>query len=98
MLIGLMVPLMVIIAMMIKCDGTGPVLGREKDRDKSGKLIVLLKFRTKYVTAKSSSFTRHRDTMPLVGQLLHYTRLDQLPGLFGVLRGRATLARLITWD
>jgi lipopolysaccharide/colanic/teichoic acid biosynthesis glycosyltransferase len=98
MLIGLTLPLMAVIAMVMKCHSRGPVFERDKHLDKNGTVIVLLKFRTRPVIHKSRTFTRQHDSMTPVGRVLHHARLDQLPGLFSVLQGKATLARLMHQD
>jgi lipopolysaccharide/colanic/teichoic acid biosynthesis glycosyltransferase len=89
-LIGFTLPLMAIIALLLKLEGTGPVLARQKRLDKDGKEIALLRFRTEPQHG-------YADRTAL-GETLYNTRLDELPKLFNVVRGEMSLGRFLTLD
>lgn len=73
-------PLMAIIAVMIKCEGgPGPVFERHQRIGHDGRRFQVLSFRT-------GQKGTNRQTPPL-GQFLKSTRMDALPQLFSVLRG-----------
>jgi exopolysaccharide biosynthesis polyprenyl glycosylphosphotransferase len=88
-------PLLPIIALLIKLDSKGPVFHRQERVGKDGKTFTLWKFRSMYVDAE-------RDTGPVwsspedwrvtrVGKLLRRTRLDELPQLYNILKGDMSL-------
>jgi lipopolysaccharide/colanic/teichoic acid biosynthesis glycosyltransferase len=80
-------PLMAIIAIAIKCDSAGPVL-HWRDRVRGGgRRQTFLNFRT---TVADGAWTR-AGQLTRVGQFLRYTRLEELPQLFDVLRGESRL-------
>jgi lipopolysaccharide/colanic/teichoic acid biosynthesis glycosyltransferase len=83
-------PLMAIIAIAIKCDSAGPVLHRRTRVRGSGGCLMLLSFRT---TVAGDTWTR-TGQFTRMGQLLRYTRLEELPQLFNVLRGECRLTEL----
>ena len=71
MLLVLALPLMVVVAIAIKCDGPGPIFVH-RQRFAAGRQYIALKFR--------SPPTR-------VGRFLRYTHIENLPQLVNVLRG-----------
>jgi lipopolysaccharide/colanic/teichoic acid biosynthesis glycosyltransferase len=87
----LLLPLLMIIAVAIKCTSSGPVLYRQPRLGHCGRPFSLLKFRTMHVDAE-----RHGPqwcqgdsdprTYPL-GRFLRKSHLDELPQLWNVLRG-----------
>jgi lipopolysaccharide/colanic/teichoic acid biosynthesis glycosyltransferase len=84
--IVLSLPLLAIIALTIKLHSGGPVLVHEDRRVAGGRRIQVLKFRT---TAKrrDQSASDAREYPTAMGEVLHYTRLVDLPQLINVLRG-----------
>ena len=80
-------PLMTFIAIAIKCDSAGPVLHWRGRVRGGGRRQMLLKFRT---TVADGAWTR-AGQLTTVGQFLRYTRLEELPQLFNVLRGESGL-------
>jgi lipopolysaccharide/colanic/teichoic acid biosynthesis glycosyltransferase len=95
-LIILTLPLMSIIAVAIKLESQGPVIERQRRRDEDGRLVLLLKFRIAHI-AQNGNFNRVRSGTR-VGEVLQYTRMDELPKLFNVIRGQTTLAHLMESD
>jgi lipopolysaccharide/colanic/teichoic acid biosynthesis glycosyltransferase len=77
--------LMILVALAIKLESTGPVLERRDCIGHGGRRFQMLKFRT-------TAYDPGRSTPPWarqltrVGQLLRYTRIDALPQLINVLR------------
>jgi lipopolysaccharide/colanic/teichoic acid biosynthesis glycosyltransferase len=80
-LVLLLAPLMLGIALAIRCDDRGPVLTRRTMVGRQGRPFVLLGFRT---TGVEAGRTR-------VGAVLRRCSLDGLPQLFNVLVGQMSL-------
>jgi exopolysaccharide biosynthesis polyprenyl glycosylphosphotransferase len=101
----LFAPLMLLIAVAIKCDDGGPVLFRQTRVGRHGRSFVMLKFRSMVVDAESRQrelveanegagplFKLRRDPrITRVGTILRRYSLDELPQLFNVLGGRMSL-------
>lgn len=82
-------PAIVVIAILIKLDSSGPVLYVPQMVGKSGKLFNLFRFRTMYVDGsdhleQGKGFTR-------VGRFIRNYSLDHLPTLVNVLKGDITV-------
>ena len=89
-LIAFTLPLMTIISLAIKIDSHGPILSRTYSlRGKGNNRIPLLKFRT---TPHDPRTVRRSPRRTRVGQFLYFTRIDELPLLFNVIRGDLRLA------
>lgn len=91
-LFGLLVflPLMAVVALVIKCTSKGPVLFRQKRVGRHEKIFYVLKFRTmvdKAETLGSSVTTGVDPRITPIGRVLRKTKLDELPQLFNVLLG-----------
>jgi exopolysaccharide biosynthesis polyprenyl glycosylphosphotransferase len=105
-------PLMLVIAVAIKFDSSGPVLYQRRVVGVGGKLFDALKFRTMYLDAdqrlaqdpelrrqfEENYKLKDDPRVTRVGRLLRRTSLDELPQLFNVLRGQMSLVgpRMIT--
>ncbi len=87
----LSLPVMVLIALVIRLDSGSPIIFRQLRVGKDGKLFTLYKFRSmgnganpdgriKPAQENDERFTR-------VGRWLRRTRLDELPQLYNILRG-----------
>jgi len=89
----LALPVMGIVALLIKISSSGPVLFRQVRTGKDGILFELFKFRT--MTARSTpgaAITRGGDSrVSSAGKILRKLKLDELPQLFNVLRGEMSL-------
>lgn len=90
-LIALTLPLMALVAFAIKCDSRGPVLIREEGVDTRGRRFTALKFRSSAYGHELDDSAVPRAKICLcptpIGRYLRYTRIENLPLLFSVLRG-----------
>jgi polysaccharide biosynthesis protein PslA len=88
-LIALFMPLMIVVAIAIKCDSRGPVLVWEKrTRHQGTELFWALKFRCTAHRARASAYDEPEATF--VGGVIRFLRIDNLPQLANVLRGEMT--------
>jgi putative colanic acid biosynthesis UDP-glucose lipid carrier transferase len=82
---------MAIVAIAIKCDSPGPVFERQQCVGIGGRRFDALSFRTT-LRAEDADRAWHRaPRMTRVGPYLRYTRVDDLPQLFNVLRGEMSI-------
>ncbi|HYV63250.1 MAG TPA: sugar transferase [Bryobacteraceae bacterium] len=90
-LVGLILatPLMLAIAIVIRLDSPGPIIFRQKRVGKDGRPFTLYKFRSMYDSAAEAFRPAQVDDARCtrIGKWLRYTRLDELPQLFNILRG-----------
>jgi lipopolysaccharide/colanic/teichoic acid biosynthesis glycosyltransferase len=87
-------PVMAIIALLVKATSPGPVLFRQKRLGKGGEVFELLKFRTMHharLNAGSGLTRRGDQRITGVGRVLRRCKLDELPQLCNVLRGEMSL-------
>ena len=91
----LTLPLMLVIAMVIKLDSRGPVFFRQKRLGANNLPFDLLKFRSMYAEQTDplgQQLTRAGDSrITRVGRFLRMTSLDELPQLINVLRGEMSV-------
>jgi lipopolysaccharide/colanic/teichoic acid biosynthesis glycosyltransferase len=78
-LLILALPLMLFVAVAIKCDSTGPILVRTR-RIAAGRQFITIQFRC---TSHDDSFGRPTR----VGRFLRFTGIDKFPQLYNVFRG-----------
>jgi sugar transferase (PEP-CTERM system associated) len=87
----LVLPLMLLIALVVKLSSKGPVLFKQERVGKGGSIFPLYKFRSMRVDAEARSgpvWTVDNDPrITRVGMFLRKTHLDELPQLWNVLRG-----------
>ena len=92
---GLLVasPLLLGIAILIRIEGSGPVLFRQTRVGQHRRLFTLFKFRTMRVGSEDEGiYTEKKDLrITRVGRILRAIRFDELPQLFNVLRGDMSL-------
>jgi Undecaprenyl-phosphate glucose phosphotransferase len=88
-------PLMLAIALLIRFDGPGPILFRQKRYGFNNELIEVLKFRTMHhgmSDANAERLTQRNDPrITRVGAVLRRTSLDELPQFLNVLRGEMSI-------
>jgi len=88
-------PLVVVIAVLIKATSAGTVFYKQKRVGKDGELFTLYKFRTMVDNAEKLSGLKPAVTndprITSIGRVLRRTRLDELPQLLNVLKGQMSL-------
>ena|SRR2546427_11390188 len=87
-------PVMVVVAVGIKMDSSGPVLYRGYRTGILGRRFRILKFRTMHPDAESMGGTTTGKNDPRVtriGRMLRRYKLDELPQLFNVMKGDMSL-------
>jgi len=88
-------PVLLVIALAVRLDSSGPILFRQERYGAGGKLFKVLKFRTMYTALADplgARLTQRNDPrVTTVGRFLRRTSLDELPQLFNVLRGEMSL-------
>jgi lipopolysaccharide/colanic/teichoic acid biosynthesis glycosyltransferase len=91
--VGLL-PVFVLVAVLIKLDSPGAVFFRQERAGRNGRLFKIFKFRTMVQGAylMGSRLTVKRDPrITRLGRLLRWSKIDELPQLFNVLRGEMSL-------
>jgi sugar transferase (PEP-CTERM system associated) len=84
-------PLMLVVAGLIKLDSPGPVFYRQERIGLHGRVFTLLKFRSMRTDAEAEGkprwAARNDSRVTRVGAFIRSTRIDELPQLINVLRG-----------
>ncbi len=89
-----LLPLMLVIALAIKCTSPGPVIFRQRRYGLYGEEIIVYKFRSMTVTDDGARIEQARAGDPRVtplGAFLRRHSLDELPQFFNVLQGRMSI-------
>ena len=89
-------PVLLIIAILIKCSSKGPVLFKQERLGYRGKVFRILKFRTMVVNAEHMGTgvvinEKNDSRVTKIGRFLRSTSLDELPQVFNVLKGDMAL-------
>ena len=91
----LLAPLMLLIALAVRLDSSGPVIFRQRRYGLDGQQIWVYKFRSMRVTEDDDEQIRQAqrgdDRVTRVGAFLRRTSLDELPQFFNVLQGRMSV-------
>ena len=87
---------MIIIAIAIKLDSTGPVIFKQVRTGKYGKNFKVWKFRTMAVDNDVRDFSKENQHTK-VGTFLRKTSLDELPQLFCILSGKMSFIGPRPW-
>ncbi len=83
-------PIMLLAALAIRLDSSGPVIFRQKRVGEQGKLFTVFKFRSMFDGSHKLALTpaEHGDArVTRVGKWLRRTRIDELPQLFNIMKG-----------
>ena len=89
-----LLPLLPVIAILVKLSSTGPVFFRQIRVGRSRKEFIITKFRSMRVNAEKpgSHFTIKDDNrITSLGKFLRYTKIDELPELWNVFVGDMSL-------
>jgi lipopolysaccharide/colanic/teichoic acid biosynthesis glycosyltransferase len=92
--LGVLGPVMLLIAIAIRRDSPGPALFRQRRAGRGGRAFVMLKFRTMRTDADPYGVSPDSGDDPRLtrlGRWLRETSLDELPQLINVLRGEMSL-------
>ena len=90
----LSVPIMAVVAFMIKANSPGPVLFRQRRVGKGGEAFWIYKFRTMVDRAEllGTSVTASEDPrITPIGRMLRRLKMDELPQLINVFKGDMSL-------
>jgi exopolysaccharide biosynthesis polyprenyl glycosylphosphotransferase len=87
-------PLLLLVALLIKFDSSGPVIFRQNRIGQHGRRFEIYKFRTMSVMENGSDVaqTRRGDArVTRIGRLLRQSSIDELPQLLNVLKGEMSI-------
>jgi len=88
-------PLLLIVAIMVKLDGCGPVFFTQERWGRAGRRIKVLKFRTMNMAECDKAGTKQAivndPRISRIGVVLRKTNIDELPQLLNVIRGDMSL-------
>ncbi len=79
---------MLVAAIAIKLDSAGPIIFRQTRVGLHGKTFTIHKFRTMTLNTGKNISTNNDARITRVGKILRKTKLDELPQLFDVARGK----------
>lgn len=82
-------PIMLVIALLIKCDSPGPIIYGSPRVGKNGKLFRVLRFRT--VDINKPAHLSMGERLTRVGGCIRNSSLDDLPNVFNMLKGELSL-------
>ncbi|MHB8346825.1 MAG: TIGR03013 family XrtA/PEP-CTERM system glycosyltransferase [Acidiferrobacterales bacterium] len=90
-LLGISLPVMLVTAILIKLDSSGPVLYRQSRVGRGNVPFDVLKFRSMRTDAEKDGkprwASRNDDRTTRVGRVIRKLRIDELPQIFNVFRG-----------
>lgn len=89
-------PVLLVIAIIIKCTSKGPIFFKQERLGFHGKPFFIIKYRTMIVNAEkigSGVYVNEKDDPRItsIGRFLRSTSLDELPQLLNVIKGEMSL-------
>lgn len=85
-------PLIAIIAILIKLTSSGPAIFKQERVGKHGNKFILYKFRTMHQSSKGPLWTEGKDKrLTATGKILRISHLDELPQLWNIFTGDISL-------
>ncbi|MRW86267.1 undecaprenyl-phosphate glucose phosphotransferase [Pseudoduganella sp. FT26W] len=90
----MLLPIMLVIAAMVKLSSKGPVIFRQRRYGLNGEEIIVYKFRSMTVTEDGDKVVQARkgdQRVTPIGAFLRKSSLDELPQFFNVLQGRMSI-------
>ena len=91
----LWLPLMAVLAVMVKVSSPGPVLFKQKRYGRGGRFFMIYKFRSMYTNAPKDMPTHMLQNpeafITPVGRVLRKSSLDELPQLLNILKGELSI-------
>jgi sugar transferase (PEP-CTERM system associated) len=88
-------PVMVLVALLVRLESSGPILYQQTRIGEGGRPFELIKFRSMRTDAEGDGVARWAqrgdDRTTRVGKFIRLTRLDELPQLFNILRGEMSI-------
>ncbi|HLH61191.1 MAG TPA: sugar transferase [Ktedonobacteraceae bacterium] len=82
-------PIMLVVALLIKCDSRGPIIYGSPRVGKNGRTFLLLRFRTVDINKPAHLDMKQRLTR--AGRFIRNYSLDDLPNIINVLKGDLSL-------
>jgi lipopolysaccharide/colanic/teichoic acid biosynthesis glycosyltransferase len=90
-----LLPLLAVVALIVKIDSRGSVFYRQKRAGKDGKIFEMIKFRSMVVNAENLGLgyevAKDDSRITRVGHILRGWGIDELPQLINVLKGEISL-------
>ncbi len=81
-------PLILIIAFLIKSTSKGPIIFKQERTGANNKPFILFKFRTMKINEPGPLWTDKDDKrLTRIGKIIRYTHLDEIPQLSNILKG-----------
>lgn len=90
----LLSPFIVILAVLIKLSGKGPIIYTQERVGRNGRLFTIYKFRSMHNSAESDTpllSSRSDSRVTRIGRFMRKHRLDEIPNLINVLKGEMSL-------
>jgi len=90
----LLLPVIIILALLIKLSGKGPVIYSQKRTGKNGKPFTIFKFRSLHPGSEEGIqllSDKNDKRITSVGRLMRKHKLDEIPNFINVLRGEMSL-------
>jgi exopolysaccharide biosynthesis polyprenyl glycosylphosphotransferase len=87
-------PVIILLAILIRISGKGPVIYSQERIGKNGKPFTILKFRSMQANAEKDKpllSSKNDDRITAIGRFMRKHRLDEIPNLINVVKGEMSL-------